>query len=358
MGRDIFDKRIGEALRGAEASVPQGAWEAIQRELAYAPSSSGMGFSAGVVAGLVMLASLAAYSTFREVETPLTPSVETVDSAIAESEMAPEEQDEMTNSESPTMSPSPAEKSGINNEKTEISIEVSATDAPHINPMNTDAPTPPLVPVPMDKNQLATLPEPPAHPRGELITPEEVSTEDESSSSAEVSENPVLRAAIQAANRSGYAPFEIDFVARGNFEEVEWDFGPYGKSTEATTRVTFDEPGLYTVSLFGFAHGDMVTDLVTIEVHEGSNLLVPDSFTPNGDGINDTYKAEGVNLESYRMTIVDTRGKVVFETRNMEEPWVYQGPPVGEMDAHFVIIQARGIDGKEYNIRKRINIIF
>lgn len=309
-----------------------------------------------------MLASLGAYSTFREVEAPEATPVEIVHTETALSETAVIEIDDAASSVAPATADQPVETPAVvakpaESEAAEMVVNAPIDAAPR-DEKQMDPPVPDAVPLPIAKSQLATLPEPAAPPRVDVIHPAETTKDDASKGAAVAAETPVLRAAIQAANRTGYAPFEIDFTARGNFEEVEWDFGPYGKSADASTRVTFDEPGIYTVSLYGFAHGDMVSDMVTIEVHEGSNLLVPDSFTPNGDGINDTYKAEGVNLESFRMTIVDARGKVVFETRNIEEPWVYQGPPVREMDAHFAIIQARGIDGKDYNIHKRINIIF
>jgi hypothetical protein len=168
-----------------------------------------------------------------------------------------------------------------------------------------------------------------------------------------------LRASIRAENLKGYAPFEIDFEALGNFTAIDWDFGPYGNSTDVNARRTFDRPGTYTVMLTAYGEGGTtITDMVTIEVREGSNLVVPDSFTPNGDGINDTFRAEGVNLASYQLTVTDARGNVVFQTRNIDEPWVFNGMPGSEMEAYFATIRAEGIDGKTFKVRQRINIIY
>lgn len=355
MGRDIFENRIGSMLREAEAPVPEGAWEAIQQELASTPPSSGMGFSAGIAAGLILLTSLGTYSAFRPAENaPPVQVSELTKGNVSEPEVKALVEINVSQNELSKKIPQ--------NENPVNAVQIAAETTPEAvsvpEPPSPDRKVAEIIPLPVGTNQIAVLPQPPMPVKAKKL---EVDVHDNAVADEEdaiTQEKAILRAAIQATNRTGYAPFKIDFSAHGNYEEVEWDFGPYGKSADETVRVTFDEPGHYTVSLFGFAGGDMVSDMVTIEVHEGSNLLVPDSFTPNGDGINDTFKAEGVNLETFQMTIVDARGKTVFETRNIEEAWVYQGPQVREMDGYFVVINARGIDGKDYRVHKRINIIF
>lgn len=362
-------------LRAAEAPVPEGAWEAISKASRPSPRKTNFGLAAGAVAAVVLLGALAFYSQSRQAQ-----------DTVAANEKPAEQAAEQVrpNPEPPAAESINAEE--VHRSATSAGAEAAsfAEEAAEINPGHTEnmaaaadggSETPDSDPVSgyeiPQASEASTSAEKTRESAEEILLPESIpapaaapSIPDRASlalsTADEEREEPVLRAAIRAENLKGFAPFEIDFEALGTFSEVEWDFGRFGISDEVNTRRTFDQPGTYTVMLTAFdSEGKYVTDMVTVDVREGSNLVVPDSFTPNGDGINDTFKAEGVNLVSYRLTVVDSRGNTVFETRNIDQPWVYDGPQVSsELDAYFAIIQAEGIDGKTYNIRRRINIIF
>ena len=52
-------------------------------------------------------------------------------------------------------------------------------------------------------------------------------------------------------------------------------------------------------------------------------FYVPNSFTPNGDGINDVFKPSGeaIDITNYSMTIYNRWGKVVFKTNDINAGW-------------------------------------
>ncbi|MBL7931731.1 MAG: gliding motility-associated C-terminal domain-containing protein, partial [Bacteroidia bacterium] len=62
---------------------------------------------------------------------------------------------------------------------------------------------------------------------------------------------------------------------------------------------------------------------VFIEVMDGLQIFVPNVFTPNDDGINDVFLAKGIGMkpEGFSMDIFDRAGKIVFSTKNIDEPW-------------------------------------
>jgi gliding motility-associated-like protein len=50
-------------------------------------------------------------------------------------------------------------------------------------------------------------------------------------------------------------------------------------------------------------------------------IYVPNTFTPNGDGVNDGWFAKGVGISKYNMAIYDRWGEKIFETNEMENAW-------------------------------------
>ncbi len=50
-------------------------------------------------------------------------------------------------------------------------------------------------------------------------------------------------------------------------------------------------------------------------------LFVPDAFSPNGDGVNDDFKAMGLFLDSSKMIIFNRWGQPVFETESAAKGW-------------------------------------
>ncbi|QJW88250.1 gliding motility-associated C-terminal domain-containing protein [Spirosoma taeanense] len=60
-----------------------------------------------------------------------------------------------------------------------------------------------------------------------------------------------------------------------------------------------------------------------------SKILIPDAFTPNGDGINDVFIVKGVFVDQFRMTIYNRWGEVLFSTTDRTKGW--DGTVNGEM---------------------------
>jgi gliding motility-associated-like protein len=52
-----------------------------------------------------------------------------------------------------------------------------------------------------------------------------------------------------------------------------------------------------------------------------SRILVPDAFTPDGDGMNDTFTPKGIFVERFRMTIFDRWGNVIYSTTDRTVGW-------------------------------------
>ena len=90
------------------------------------------------------------------------------------------------------------------------------------------------------------------------------------------------------------------------------------------------------------------TDDVFIKVYKGPTYYVPNAFSPNGDGINDIFKAipVGISLTQY-FSIYNRNGELVFETNQWLKGWdgMIKGKPA-LAGTYVWIIKGIDRDGK------------
>jgi gliding motility-associated-like protein len=105
-----------------------------------------------------------------------------------------------------------------------------------------------------------------------------------------------------------------------------WQFDELGESEEAQPTFTFpsEVEGLYTVCLTAFASEACVdTMCAEVLVPAGAGLFVPNAFSPDGDGINDTFTpiVAGMGSENYEFLVFDRYGQQLFRSTMIGEGW-------------------------------------
>lgn len=174
----------------------------------------------------------------------------------------------------------------------------------------------------------------------------------------------------------GEAPLDVIFKANpedmdGYMPSYEWHFRKQeidGSPRELFVRYeeetsyTFAESGTFNVVLKTFLDRegtelDSVTITVTIPE---SKLEFPNAFSPNGDGVNDVFRAkEGYrSIVKFHAYILNRWGQKLYEWTDPAGSWdgTYNGTPVKD-GVYFLLVKAKGADGREYNIRKDVNVL-
>lgn len=184
--------------------------------------------------------------------------------------------------------------------------------------------------------------------------------------------NGKLTADFEPDVTSGYAPLTVNFINKSvssntltasNNIRSYWSFSNGSSKTYTSiesTSTVFNQPGTYTVTLFATKGDCQDSKQRIIKVEVPSSMVIPNVFTPNGDGVNDLFFLKASNLSSINAVIFDRWGHKVFdvtsEKGNVEWDGKNQfGKEVAE-GTYFYLIKAIGKDNQSYDYKGTISL--
>jgi gliding motility-associated-like protein len=117
----------------------------------------------------------------------------------------------------------------------------------------------------------------------------------------------------------------VTFFDRSKFAtRWQWYIGNDAYSTKQNPVHTFKDTGVYKVLQVVSNQFGCVDSLIKyIDVEPQVTYWLPNAFSPNNDGNNDTYKGLGFigGMKDFRMQIYNRWGELIFETTNPTEGW-------------------------------------
>lgn len=183
------------------------------------------------------------------------------------------------------------------------------------------------------------------------------------------------------SNMSGNAPLLGRFRANpqnvGSYSATyQWRFTlngeskPYLTRYEEDTEYTFTKAGTHNIVVYAtFINGNDTIAYtqeywdevgpMSVTISE-SKLEMPNAFSPNGDGINDIYKAKDgyQSIIEFHAYIFNRWGQKLYEWDDPAGGWdgKYNGKDV-KQGVYFVLVKAKGADGRTFNIRRDVNLL-
>ncbi|MCS7298109.1 MAG: PKD domain-containing protein [Bacteroidia bacterium] len=143
----------------------------------------------------------------------------------------------------------------------------------------------------------------------------------------------------------------------------QWDFGNGQTSTAENPSATYEREGEYLVVLTAIsAEGCKDTAQYILTVSYSQGLLVPEAFTPNGDGVNDKYIIRYVGFQNLRLSIYDRWGNLIASTQQntptgiIEWDGTKNGQPLPE-GVYVGYLEGKTIDGKDLKRAYSITIL-
>jgi len=182
-----------------------------------------------------------------------------------------------------------------------------------------------------------------------------------------------VSADFTANPQSGSIPLTVQFTYTGNGAiSWAWDFGDGSVSGDQYPAPhIYDSLGTYTVTLFiSSGPPDFCIDSfqLVIDVENPSWLIVPNIFTPNGDGKNDIFQVQAEQLKTIEVSVFNRWGKEIFSTE-ITDP-VYQdnnkidiwdgktkGGSIAADGVYYFVLKAIGTDDVEYDLNGTVTLL-
>jgi len=152
----------------------------------------------------------------------------------------------------------------------------------------------------------------------------------------------------------GTAPLTVNLSAlQSAGVTYQWYYNGEQFDTSPTTSITLTDEGVQNIILKttgGAIPSCTYMDTVQITVEFIVNIFIPNAFTPNNDGFNDTFGPVTEGIESLKMNINDRNGRLIHTIDAVHGRWdgnMPSGDPVAE-GVYFYSLLSRGFDQKSY----------
>ena len=152
-------------------------------------------------------------------------------------------------------------------------------------------------------------------------------------------------------------------TSTGDYTNLIWNFGDGTPIVEGVENPehTYLYEGTYEITLIvEYPYGCSYTFSETIGVTEGYGLVLPNTFTPNGDGINDTIRPWYKCMSSIEVSIYDTFGSLLYVESSTGEIYGWDGLINGrpaENGNYIIVVRAVSLYGQEIELNGPVTLV-
>ncbi|MBK43329.1 MAG: hypothetical protein CMC83_05610 [Flavobacteriaceae bacterium] len=151
-------------------------------------------------------------------------------------------------------------------------------------------------------------------------------------------------------------------ISTGDIVNYTWNFGDGSPDISNIVDPThvYDVSGSYTISLTTEdIYGCFDTYEQTIDVTKGYEIILPNAFTPNGDGINETIRPVFNCMTEVQMSIYDTWGSLIY-SESGEDIYGWDGTIDGnaaENGNYIMVVRAVSLNGNIIDLNGPVTLI-
>ncbi len=175
-----------------------------------------------------------------------------------------------------------------------------------------------------------------------------------------VKKRPVTLFIFSPPNPSNINP-DVKFkdMTSGLITQRSWSFDDAAGTSELfddkNPEHTFSKPGTYYVLLMTETdNGCKDSLIIPVIVKAEHTLYAPNAFTPNNDGLNETFKPVGIGIdhEKFELYIYTRWGELIFQGHNYEDEWKgdkFNNGKIVPDGIYTWLVKYKDLEGKEFD---------
>ncbi len=141
-----------------------------------------------------------------------------------------------------------------------------------------------------------------------------------------------------------------------------WNFGGNDTtSIEHPLPHTYADTGTYKITLVTSTRYSCFDSIHhTIIIEPDFVFYIPNSFTPNDDGINDTFTGKGIFIKEYEMMIFDRWGNLIFYSDDINKGWdgtANHGTETSQRDTYVYSITVTDIKRQKHVYKGAVTLV-
>jgi len=138
-----------------------------------------------------------------------------------------------------------------------------------------------------------------------------------------------------------------------------WNLGDGATSTESNPIHNYADSGFYSVTLYmENVYGCRDTTQKTVRIKPTFAIWIPNTFTPDGDGINDYFFVDGYGIKELQTFVFDRWGMLLFDGYFLDSKWsgFYKGKKCQE-DVYVYKIRAKDVFNEWHEYIGKITLL-
>ena len=165
---------------------------------------------------------------------------------------------------------------------------------------------------------------------------------------------PVPAFSMDPAETDVYDPTISFFNTTINGITYHWSFGDKDTSILVNPKHTYKDSGHYVVCLTAYNQDCQAALCKNVVVKPDWTFYIPNAFSPNGDGLNDTFTGMGINIKSFEMWVFDRWGNLIYNCKDLTSPWIgsVNNKPgkenMAQEDVYVYKVRLKDVFGKEH----------
>lgn len=178
-----------------------------------------------------------------------------------------------------------------------------------------------------------------------------------------VNPNPIANFSVQPNSTSIMNPL-ISFTNLSSGENAwNWNLGDGSapQTIQNPLSHSYADTGKYLVRLIvSNQYACFDTAYQTIIIEPDWAFFIPNAFSPNGDGANETFQGYGYGLLDYEMFIFDRWGNQIYKTKRYDEPWdgrANNGSEPAQQDVYIYLIKIKDIKNVKHSYKGIVTLV-